>query len=73
MPAPQACQSALDAYRSDTTWSIVGFAGAGAFAATWLVLQLTEGPSHAGADHALRNPLCAPSLSGRGISCVLRF
>jgi len=72
-PAPQACQSALDAYRSDTTWSIVGFAAAGAFAATWLVLQLTEGPSHAGADHAFRNPLCAPSLSGRGFSCQLRF
>ncbi|HXT89979.1 MAG TPA: PEGA domain-containing protein [Trebonia sp.] len=72
-PAPPACQSALDAYRSDTTYSIIGFAGAGVFAATWLVLQLTEGPSHAGADHALRNPWCAPSLSGRGFSCQLRF
>ena len=71
--APQACQSALDAYRSDTTYSIVGFAAAGAFAATWLVLQLTEGPAHSGADHALASPLCAPALSGLGLSCELRF
>ena len=71
-PAPE-CQGSLDSYRSDTTWAIVGFAGAGAFAVTWLILQLTEG-SHAGAvEHARAAPLCAPSLSGLGLSCELRF
>jgi hypothetical protein len=73
MAAPQ-CQGALDAYRSDTTWSIIGFAGAGAFAVTWLVLQLTEGPSHpAAVDHAMAAPLCVPSSSGIGLACALRF
>jgi hypothetical protein len=71
--APE-CQGALDAYRHDTTWAIVGFAGAGAFAVTWLVLQLTEGPSHrAAAEHAMAGPLCGPSLSGLGLSCEARF
>jgi hypothetical protein len=72
-PAPQACQDLLNSYRSDTTYSIVGFAAAGAFAVTWLVLQLTEGPAHPSLDHALVRPLCAPSLSGLGLSCELRF
>ena len=62
-----ACQPALDAYRSDLTWEVVGFAGAGAFAATWLILQLTEGPSHlGGVDHAMARHLCVPALSGWG-------
>jgi hypothetical protein len=69
----QACQESLDSYRSDTTWAIVGFAGAGAFAVTWLVLQLTEGSHPSAAEHALAVPLCAPSLSGLGLSCELRF
>ena len=69
-----ACQPALDAYRSDLTWEIVGFAGAGAFAATWLILQLTEGPSYSGGgDHAMARPLCVPSLSGVGLACAVRF
>ncbi|HEX3905753.1 MAG TPA: PEGA domain-containing protein [Polyangia bacterium] len=71
-PAPE-CQGSLDSYRSDATWAIVGFAGAGAFAVTWLVLQLTEGSHPAAAEHALAVPLCAPSLSGLGLSCELRF
>jgi hypothetical protein len=71
--APE-CQGALDAYRRDTTFAVVGFVGAGAFAVTWLVLQLTEGPSHRRAiDHAMVQPLCAPSLSGLGLSCEARF
>ena len=70
--APE-CQGSLDSYRSDKTWAIVGFAGAGAFAVTWLVLQLTEGSHPAAAEHALAAPLCAPSLSGLGLSCELRF
>jgi hypothetical protein len=71
-PAPE-CQGDLNAYRSDTTWAIVGFAAAGAFAATWLVLQLTEGSHPAGAHQALLKPICAPSSSGLGIGCAVRF
>jgi hypothetical protein len=67
------CQAILNSYRSDTTWAIVGFAGAGVFAVTWLVLQLTEGSPPAAAEHAFAAPLCAPSLSGLGLSCELRF
>jgi hypothetical protein len=70
--APE-CQGALNAYRADVTWEIVGFAAAGAFAATWLVLQLTEGASPAGAEHAFAAPICAPSLSGIGVGCAVRF
>jgi PEGA domain len=70
--APE-CQGSLDSYRSDTTWAIVGFAGAGAFAVTWLILQLTQGGHPAAAEHARAAPLCAPSLSGLGLSCELRF
>jgi hypothetical protein len=74
MPAPKACQDLLDSYRADTTWAIVGFAGAGAFAVTWLVLQLTEGPSHpAASEQAIAGPLCVPSSSGLGLSCEVRF
>ncbi len=72
LPAPE-CQGSLDSYRKDTTWAIVGFAGAGVFAVTWLVLQLTEGSHPAAAEHAFAAPLCAPSLSGLGLSCELRF
>jgi PEGA domain len=74
-PGPASCQSSLDAYRSDKTWAIVGYVGAGVFAATWLVLQLTEGssPSAASAEHAWAMPLCAPSSSGLGLSCAARF
>ncbi len=72
-PAPE-CQGTLDAYKSDSTWAIVGFAGAGAFAVTWLVLQLTEGPSHpAAGEQAMARPLCIPSSSGLGLSCEVRF
>jgi PEGA domain len=69
------CQGALDAYHHDATWAIVGFVGAGVFAATWLVLQLTEGspPAPASGEHALAMPLCAPSPYGLGLSCAARF
>jgi hypothetical protein len=67
------CQAILNSYRNDTTWAIVGFAGAGAFAVTWLVLQLTEGSHPAAAEHAFAAPWCAPSFSGLGLSCELRF
>jgi hypothetical protein len=71
-PAPE-CQGSLDSYRSDKTWAVVGFAGAGAFAVTWLILQLTEGSPPAAVEHALAAPLCAPSSSGVGVGCAFRF
>jgi hypothetical protein len=68
------CQGALDAYRRDSTWAIVGYVGAGVFAATWLVLQLTERTADAApAQHASAIPFCAPSGSGFGIACSGRF
>src|SRR6185503_15667374 len=39
--APE-CQSLLSAFESARRWEIVGFVAGGAFAATWLVLALTE-------------------------------
>jgi hypothetical protein len=72
--APSAdCQGILDSYQRDTTWAIVGFSAAGVFAVTWLVLQLTEGSHPAAPEHAFAAPVCAPSFSGLGLSCELRF
>jgi hypothetical protein len=62
-------------YQTSQTYQavfIAGYAAAGAFAATWLILQLTE-PSVSAVEHASRGPLCAPAFSGPGISCALRF
>jgi hypothetical protein len=68
------CQSLLDSFRTDQTVAIVGFVAAGAFAATWLVLFLTEpSPAVGSVEHAARQPLCAPSLGAAGLSCVGRF
>ena len=52
---------------------IASYAAAGVFAATWLVLQLTEPTGGSPAEHASRGPACAPSVSGIGVSCALRF
>jgi hypothetical protein len=74
-PEP-ACQGPLDAYHLDSTLAIVGYVGAGVFAATWLVLQLTEGSAAASSgEHAFASPICAPSGSGSGfgLSCGGRF
>jgi hypothetical protein len=67
------CQSALDSLNGTRTWQIVGFTAAGAFAVTWLVLQLTEQatPSKATATAAAWS--CAPSLARAGAECALRF
>jgi hypothetical protein len=72
-----ACQSALEDFQSDRNWAIVGYAAAGAFAVTWLILELTDPPpaaAAAAAEQALsRWPTCAPSASGAGIFCVAHF
>jgi tetratricopeptide (TPR) repeat protein len=65
------CQSALDSAHSDQTWQIVGFVAGGAFAATWLVLQLTEPDSGSAGSTTSWN--CAPSLTSPGASCGVRF
>lgn len=52
---------------------IASYAAAGLFTATWLVLQLTEPSAGSPAEHASRGPACAPSVSGIGVSCALRF
>ena len=66
----QECQSLLDAYNSARTWQIIGFSAAGAFAATWLVLQLTE-PRPPSATVAQWT--CAPTLAQAGAACAVRF
>jgi hypothetical protein len=68
--ANPACQSLLGSYNSARTWQIVGFSAAGAFAVTWLVLQLTE-PRATPTSVASWN--CAPSLLQAGGFCALRF
>jgi hypothetical protein len=67
-----ACQSPLDAYRSAQTWQIVGFAAAGAFAATWLVLELTE-PAATSPPGSIAAWICLPSADHPGAACALRF
>jgi hypothetical protein len=68
-PVP-ACQSALDGYNTARTWQIIGFSAASAFAATWLVLQLTESSS---GSKSVATWSCAPSLASAGGSCAVRF
>jgi len=69
------CQSTLDTSKTYQDVMIAGYVAAGAFAATWLVLQLTEHPSASGgaAAQALRGPMCGPAASGVGLSCAVRF
>ena len=72
-PAPQ-CQASLDAERLDTKLAIASYVAAGVFAVTWLALQLTEPPRPAShGARALAAPLCAPSFTGLGMACALRF
>jgi hypothetical protein len=81
-----ACQGPLDAQKTATVFQIAGFVAAGVFAATWLVLQLTEpeaaergagteaqrGRSEARAVAAWQ---CVPSLlpQSPSVSCALTF
>jgi len=68
------CQPALDDYLLDTKLAIGGYIGAGVFAATWLILQLTEpSPATRTGESALATPLCAPSSGQAGVACAWRF
>jgi hypothetical protein len=67
------CQGPLDASKTDRTLQIVGFAATGAFAATWLVLTLTEPEPAAIAKHARAALVCGPSMMTAGVTCEGRF
>jgi hypothetical protein len=75
------CQGSLTTYRNARTWQWIGFVGAGVFAATWLVLQLTEPDERPSASTAVRTErttawACLPSLvgtTGAAAACALRF
>lgn len=80
LPAP-ACQPSLDAFHTARTWELVGFAAAGAFATTWLILLLTEPPErspattafnrdHVGSWTCALNPMIA---TNPGATCAIRF
>ena len=82
-----ACQGPLDAQKTATVFQIAGFVGAGVFAVTWLVLQLTEPDAgehgaateaqagRASRARALASWQCAPSLlpQSPSVSCALAF
>ena len=66
-----ACQSLLDSAHTYRTWEIIGFVAGGAFAATYLVLQLTEPPTGSSGTTAAWS--CVPSLATPGAACAVRF
>lgn len=76
MPASD-CQDALDRYKAAKPWMIVGFVGAGVFAATWAVLALTEPEDDTGGTvTARRSPtwMCTPGAAdGPGATCAFQF
>jgi hypothetical protein len=68
------CQQALHDYLIDEKVAIAGFVGAGAFAITWLVLQLTEPPrATRKGETALAPTLCVPTAGPAGVACAWRF
>lgn len=68
------CQESLRNLLLDQQVAIAGYVGAGVFAVTWLILELTEPSAPARhAEQVLSSPICAPSLTGVGVSCALRF
>jgi hypothetical protein len=79
-PVPD-CQGALTTYRNARVWQWIGFVGAGVFAATWLVLQLTEPDEHPSTSAAAGTAratawVCLPSpmgTSAAAAACALRF
>jgi len=81
--APE-CQSSLDTYRHARVAQIVGFAAAGPFTATWLVLALTEPTESASSGHASARSsqsstfhasrwACLPTVGITQVACTLRF
>jgi hypothetical protein len=62
------CTELLDRAESANRWSQVGFAAAGIFAVTALVLKLTEGPE----STAVSRVACAPGV-GLSAACQLSF
>lgn len=69
------CKPLKDAYDHALTLSIVGFAAAGALAATSSILFVYSSSGHAGSSettvgHAFA---CVPDLAARGVGCALRF
>jgi len=79
--APE-CQDWLSTYKTARIWQIIGFTTAGVFAATWLILYLTEPPeastsaahaTRAETKHARSSWACAPSLGDPGLACALVF
>jgi len=67
-----ACQAPLDAYKTAQKWQIVGFVAGGAFAVTWLVLELTE-PATAPSTKSVAGWVCLPAADHPGAACALRF
>jgi len=72
VPVPE-CQGLLDSYNGARTWQYVGFISAGALAATWLVLMLTEPASPGAHTNVARGPSlsCGPSPDLSGAVCLL--
>ncbi len=74
MIAKPACQPALDDYVLDEKVAVAGYVGAGVFALTWLILQLTGPPPAApNGERALVLPPCAPSAARVGLACAWTF
>lgn len=72
-PMP-ACQGSLDAAKTDRTLQVLGVGVAGGFAATWLILALTEPkPDRGGEAHASTSLSCTPSVATPGVVCGARF
>jgi len=71
-PSPS-CNDKYHTNKREQYAFIASYAAAGVFAATWLILQLTEPTGGSPAEHASRGPACAPSVSGIGVACALRF
>jgi len=69
-----ACKSLKDDYGQALTLSIVGFAAAGALAATSSVLFVRSWPGHgAERDGTARALACVPDPVARGLGCSVRF
>jgi hypothetical protein len=71
-----ACKQLKDSYDQAITLTVVGFAAAGALAATSSVLFVLSSSGHAGTPEengGARALTCAPDVRNRGFGCALRF